>query len=162
MLPNWEKRPEITANLLNPAFCSEIIRVCVSAYKLEKNSNFPFALTFLVLPLILNNRIRERLPKTKKNTIHGWINKNEDLKIGLADNISSFIPFTKETIMFALSHNTIGIDEFGNIDIKPRSLKLKPEDEEIKSCIKKAEIIGKIFSKSGNPLTIYSIFGIKP
>lgn len=162
MLPKWENRSEITAHLINPAFCSEIMRVCVSAYKEESKTNFPFALSVLVLPLILNRRIRERLPKTKSNTIHGWINENEDLKIGLATNITSFIPFTRETIMFAIAHNSLSIDEEGNIDIKLRQGKFKSEDEEINSCIKKATVIGKVLSKSGNPLTIYSILGIKP
>ena len=162
MLPNWENRPEITAHLINPAFCSEIIRACVSAYKGEINSNFPFALSFLVLPLILNSRIRERLPKNKSNTLHGWINENEDLKIGLANSITSFIPFTRETIMFSIAHNSLSIDENGNIDVKPKRGKIKTEDIEIISCLKKAEIIGKVISKSGNPLTIYSILGIKP
>lgn len=162
MLPNWEERPEITANLVNPAFCSEIIRVCATAYKEETKSNFPFALSVLVLPLILNNAIRMRLPKNKSNTVHGWINENEDLKIGLANSISSFIPFTRETIMFAIAHHSLSIDENGSIDIKPRRGKFNTDNEEIISCLKKAEVIGKVFSKSGNPLTIYSILGIKP
>jgi hypothetical protein len=162
MLPSWENRPEITAHLINPAFCSEIMRDCISAYKGESKNNFPFALSVLVLPLILNNGIRERLPKNKANTFHGWINENEDLKIGLANNIKSFIPFTRETVMFAIAHNSLSIDESGDIDVKPRHKKFKIEDEEIKSCLKKAEVIGKVFSKSGNPLTIYSILGIKP
>jgi len=162
MLPNWQDRPEITAHLINPAFCSEIMRECVTAYRQEANANLPFALSVLVLPLILNSKIRDRLPRTKANTIHGWINENEDLKIGLANSITSFIPFTRETIMFAINHNSLSIDENGNIDIKPRRKKFKSEDDEIKSCLKKSEIIGKVLSKSGNPLTIYSILGIKP
>ncbi len=64
--------------------------------------------------------------------------------------------------MFAIAHNSLSIDEKGNIDIKPRRGKFKSEDEEINSCLKKAEVIGKVFSKSGSPLTIYSILGIKP
>jgi hypothetical protein len=162
MLPNWEDRPEITAHLINPAFCTEIMRECVSAYVAESNGKFPFALSVLVLPLILNSRIRERLPKSKSNTIHGWIIENEDLKIGLAPNIASFIPFTRETVMFAIAHNSLSIDENGNINVTARRGKLKSEDEEIKSCLKKAEVMGKVLSKSGNPLTIYSILGIKP
>ena len=162
MLPNWENRPEITAHLINPAFCSEIIRECASAYKEESQNNFPFALCILVLPLILNNGIRGRLPKNKSNTIHGWINENEDLKIGLAKSITSFIPFTREAVMFAIAYNSLSIDENGNINIKPRRGKFKTEDVEINSCLKKAAVIGKVFSKSGNPLTIYSILGIKP
>ena len=162
MLPNWENRPEVTANLVNPAFCSEILRESIIAFKEESKCTFPFALSVLVLPLILNNNIRVRLPKSKSITFHKWINENEDLKIGLANNITSFIPFTRETIMFAIAHNSLSIDNDGNIDVKPSRRKLKTDDEEIKSCLKKAEVIGKVFSKSGNPLTIYSILGIKP
>lgn len=155
MIPNWENRPEITAHLINPAFCTEIMRECISSYKQEANNNFPFALTYLVLPLILNNRIRERLPKNKSNTIHAWINENEDIKIDLAKQITSFLPFTRETIMFALSQNSVEISEHGDVVIKPRRRKMITEDIEILSCLKKATILGKVLSKSGTPLTIF-------
>jgi hypothetical protein len=100
--------------------------------------------------------------KNKSNSIHRWINDNEDLKVGLANSITSFIPFTRETIMFSIVHNSLSIDESGSIDIKPRRSKFNSNDEEINNCLKKAEVIGKVFSRSGNPLTIYSILGIKP
>jgi len=160
MLPNWEDRPEITAHLMNPAFCSEIIRECVIAYKGEVGTNFPYSLSILVLPLILNARIIERLPKNKSNTIHNWINKNEDLKINLAYNIKSLIPFSNEAIMFAIAHNSLGIDNDGNIySISKRG---KPKDGEIIKCYEKAKVLGKVLAHSGSPLTIYSILGIKP
>jgi hypothetical protein len=159
---NWTDRPEITAHLINPAFCGEIMRLCVSAYKEESKNNFPFALSVLILPLILKGAIRERLPINKSNTIHGWINENEDLRIGLASSITSFIPFTREAVMFCIAHNCLSIDENGNIDAKPRKAKFKTEDKEINSCLKKAIVMGKVLSRSGNPLTIYSILGIKP
>lgn len=162
MLPDWQDRPEITANLINPAFCSEIIRASAIAYRMETNKNLPYSLSILVLPFILNSRIRERLPKTKSSTIHGWINSNEDIKIGLAKNISSYLPFTRETIMFAIVHNSISIDNQGDVEVKLRRKKFNSQDTEINSCLKKAEIIGKVLSKSGNALTIYSILGIKP
>lgn len=162
MLPNWEDRPEVTANLINPAFCSEIIRECIAAYTGETNENLPFSLSVLILPLLLNSRIRERLPKSKSNTIHAWINENEDLKIGLPANITSFLPFSRESIMFGIMHNSMSIDENGNLALKTRKGKIKVDDPEIKSCISKAIILGKLFSKSGNSLTIYSILGIKP
>jgi len=162
MLPAWENRPEITANLINPAFCSEIIRECAIAFKNEINDTLPFSLAVLVLPLVLNSRIRERLPKSKSNTIHAWINDNEDIKIGLARHITSFLSFSRESIMFGIAHNTLSIDEKGGIDIKVRKSKMKLDDLEIKSCVSKAIILGKLFSKSGNTLTIYSILGIKP
>jgi len=72
------------------------------------------------------------------------------------------LPFTRETVMFGIAHNSLSIDEKGNIEIKTRKGKLKTEDEEVKSCLSKAGVLGKLLSKSGNPLTIYSILGIKP
>jgi hypothetical protein len=162
ILPNWENRPEVTANLINPAFCSEIIRECVKAYKNEKGENFPFSLSVLILPFILNSKIRVKLPNSKANTIHGWINKNEELKIGFPSQVRSYLPFTRETIMFGIALNSISIDENGNIEYKERRGKLKTDDDEIGNCITKAIILGKLFSKSGTPLTIYSILGIKP
>jgi len=162
MLPNWENRPEITANLINPAFCSELLRECAISYKLESKENLPFALSVLILPIVLNRKIRERLPKTKANTIHSWINNNGDLKIGLANHISALLPFTRESIMFGIVHNSISIDENGNIETKARKGKIKTNDAEILNCLSKANLLGKLLSKSGNILTIYSILGIKP
>ena len=37
MLPSWENRPVTVANLLNPAFCGEIIRIMLKAYKIFMN-----------------------------------------------------------------------------------------------------------------------------
>lgn len=162
MLKNWEERPEITATLVNPAFCSIVIRHCVDGYKKESSEDFPFALSPLILPLVLTSRIRERLPNSKSNTIHSWLNENEDLKIGFADNVSGYLPFTKEALMFALAHRIMAIDQEGNINPISRRRTFRSANTEIQSCLKKAELIGKILSKSGNALTIYSILGIKP
>src|SRR5690554_2982145 len=161
-LPKWKNRPEVTANLTNPAFCSEIIRECVRAYKLEKGENLPFSLCVLILPIILTSKIRTRLPKTKATTIHNWLNKNEDLKIGFATLTKSYLPFTREAIMFGITYNSLSIDQTGRIDIRDKKGKLKQNDEEIKSCVTKAILLGKILSNSGSPITIYSMFGIKP
>ncbi|UKB77365.1 three component ABC system middle component [Chryseobacterium sp. MEBOG07] len=161
-LPKWENRPEVTAHLVNPAFCSEIIRECIKAYKNEKNKNLPFSLSVLILPIVLTSKIRERLPKTKATTLHSWINGNEDLKIGFALHVNSYLPFSREAIMFGIAHDSLSIDEDGNIDIRVRRKKLKQNNDEVKSCITKAALLGKLFSKSGTPITIYSMFGIKP
>jgi hypothetical protein len=161
-LPSWETRPEITANLINPAFCSELIRECVIAYREESGNNLPFSLAILILPILLNSKIRSRMPKTKASTIHSWINENEDLKIGLSSQITNFLPFTRESIMFGIVHNAISIDDSGGLALKQRKGRLKSDDVEIKNCISKSALLGKLLHKSGSPLTIYSILGIKP
>jgi hypothetical protein len=160
-LPTWTERPEVTANLLNPAFCSEVIRECVNGYQAEAGEGLPFALSFLVLPLILNNRIRERLPKTKSTPVHAWINEREDLRVGLARQVSGFVPFSREAIMFGAMHGTISIADSGLLEAKGKS-KIKTEDTEIKSCLSKSGTLGKVLARSGTPATIYSLLGVKP
>jgi hypothetical protein len=161
-LPAWKDRPEVTANLLNPAFCSEIIRECIKAFKNESGENLPFSLSLLILPIILTSKIRERMPKSKVNGIHYWINRNEDLKIGFAQQVRGYLPFTREAIMFGSTYKSICIDIDGNLDFVERKGKLKLENSEVKSCVQKAILLGKLFAISGSPITIYSIFGIKP
>lgn len=44
MMEKWEDRSQIAANLLNPAFCGEIIRRTIAAYNNnEENAKFPFS-----------------------------------------------------------------------------------------------------------------------
>jgi hypothetical protein len=162
MLPNWIERPEVTANLFNPAFCTEILRECASAYHGEAEHPLPFALAALILPLILNNKIRERLPTRKGTPVHSWISENEEVKIGLAQKVEKFVPFTREAIMFGIAHNSLQIDETGGIEVRPRSKKLTTDDDEVKSCLKKAVALGKNLARSGTPTTIYSVLGIRP
>ena len=53
-MENWEDRSKIVANLLNPAFCGEILRRAIVSYnENEENMLFPFSLLYLILPIIL-------------------------------------------------------------------------------------------------------------
>ena len=50
-MENWEDRSKIVANLLNPAFCGEILRRAIVSYnENEENMLFPFSLLYLILP----------------------------------------------------------------------------------------------------------------
>src|SRR6185312_16325423 len=100
MLKNWNDRPEVTANLVNPAFCCEVIKECIKGYKSEISENLPYPYAILVLPFILPGRIRNILPKSKATSLHTWLNENGNLKINIADHIKGFMPFSKEAVMF--------------------------------------------------------------
>lgn len=125
----------------------------------------PFSLVILTLPMILSGKIRESIPNRRDSSIHKWINKNEEVRIGLSANINSYLPFVRESIMFGIVHNSFSLDENGCLDIKKRNSKdskFKTTNEEVISCLKKSEILGALLSKSGSAYTIYSILGIKP
>ncbi|NJD77043.1 MAG: hypothetical protein FIB08_08105 [Candidatus Methanoperedens sp.] len=160
----WEERPITTANLLNPAFCGEIIRRCAKSYSDEIHKPFPFVLTFILLPIVLHKATRESLPRSIRKSLHAWLEENPSVKIGFAARCQQMIPFTKEALAFLLKHKAIKFDEKGNILIS--SFRKKGmnciEGGEINECFNKSEFTGKWFAKSGTSYTIYSFWGIKP
>jgi hypothetical protein len=163
MLPLWKDRPEITANLFNPAFCGSLLYECFKGFKEESNNNFPFALSFFTLPVVMHKTTRNAIPSTSRNSLHSLIEENDSLKINLADRVKHYKPFTQEAISFLILHDTIKIATDGTIEI----LKLKnyPNDNKLNEayiCLKKSKTFGKILAKSGSPYTIYTILGLKP
>ncbi len=160
----WEERPITTANLLNPAFCGEIIRRCAKSYSDETQKPFPFVLTFILLPIVLHKATREALPRTIRKSLHAWLEENPSVKIGFAIRCQQMVPFTKEALVFLLQHKAIKLDEKG--DALSYSFRKKIIDdierEEINDCFNKSEFIGKWFAKSGNSQAIYSFWDVKP
>jgi len=160
----WEERPITIANLLNPAFCGELIRRCAKSYSDEIQKPFPFVLTFILLPIVLHKVTREVLPRDTRKSLHAWLEENPSVKIGFASRCQHMIPFTKEAFSFLLKHKAIELDGNGNILINYFRKKNMDgiEGEEVNECFNKSEFIGRCLAKSGNTQTIYSFWGIKP
>jgi len=164
MIPNWENRPVTVAHLLNPAFCGEIIRIMVKAYKTETKKALPFELTFLVLPIILHKQSRESLPSKTSKNFYEWLEENTMTKIHFVNKIKSLVPYTREAILFLIYHEAINITDNGELDfIAYRKFSLNYlNNEEISSIYSKAQMFGKWLGKSGDTKTIYASIGIKP
>ena len=79
MRRNWTDRNTIVANLFNPAFCAEIIRVVAMEYNKHTNTKFPFAFSFIVLPILLHKETRERLPRSTRTYFFVWVGNNDNL-----------------------------------------------------------------------------------
>jgi len=51
---SWIERTNEVAYLLNPAFCGRILYASVKEYENKANQPMPFALIYLILPLVLH------------------------------------------------------------------------------------------------------------
>jgi hypothetical protein len=164
-MKNWEERSVITANLLNPAFCSEIIRRTIVSYnKNEEDEKFPFSLLFLILPIVLHKKTREHMPMRSSTYFHSWVEENEFLFIDFAERAKQLNPFTKESLMFLLQHNAANITNDGQIEVNPYRKKT-PRGENLDEVIgiyRKAELLGKWLRLTGNEQTIYMFLKIRP
>ena len=160
---NWENRPQEIAFLLNPAFCGRIIYTVVRQYNLSSKQSFPFPLVYLILPLILHKKTREKISSRTK--LLNWIQTNPDLLIGYAQRASSLIEITNEAIEFLLQTGIIKITDNAELKInfKIKGLsKTKYIDNEIKDCLNKSEHVGKWFANTGKVETVYIGLGVRP
>jgi hypothetical protein len=76
------------------------------------------------------------------------------------------VKFTREAMMFGGLH---GLLEFqaGKITANPGWKKLiaadmKDSTDEVRSCMKRAEFVGKWLASSGSSSTVMAIFGVRP
>jgi len=166
MLETWQNRSVITANLLNPAFCGEILRRSISSYNgNDENELMPFSLLSLVLPIVLHKATREKMPLRTSTYFHSWVDSNEHLFINFGSRVKQLLPYTKESIMFLLKHEAISLNEDGKVELSLSYRKKNPRGvnvDEIKQILKKAELIGKWLRLTGNPQTIFMFLKIQP
>src|SRR6202521_325469 len=105
----WEDRPAEVANLLNPAFCGWIIFQCVKSHIDESDGRpMPYALAFLVLPLVLHRYTRETMKSTTRH-LQVWLNGNQQSKIGLAERARSLVPYSREALMLLHQTHTVAV-----------------------------------------------------
>lgn len=161
---SWTERNTIVANLFNPAFCGEIIRVTAKEYNKHTNTKFPYAFAFIVLPIVLHKPTRERMPRTVRTYFFVWVEKNDDLFFDFSKRTRSMVKYTKEALSFLLAHNKIEFNEDAEIIASDESVKkIKKEDyQEYNEILKKAEMFGKWLSSTSDVRSIYSFLRITP
>lgn len=162
MMLTWERRPIEVANLLNPAFCGELLRRCFYTYEQYTSGYFPYPLAFLVLPIVLHKKTRELISTRTKDHLDAWLHKHQEVRIGFAERARQLIPITNEALMFLLNSDSLEVSIDAKLVVKNYLPKQIKETDEVSHCFKKSEIVGKWFARSGNPTTIYTMWGVRP
>ncbi len=158
----WSERSPEIAYLLNPAFCARILYGVIDGYEKEKKEKFPFLLSYLVLPIVLHKKTRQRIKTITKMQV--WLQRNQELLIDFSKRAKSLVSITNEAIEFLLQYQVIIIDG-ANISIKNKlkQAKLKDiEDEEMLGCFETALALGKWFARNGTVENIYQSWGVRP
>jgi len=161
-MKSWFERSPEVSYLLNPAFCAQILYGAIMAYKKECKRDFPFLLSYLVLPIILHKDTRQRIKIVTHMQV--WLQRNPELLIGYAKRAKSLVPITSEAIEFLLQNGIASFNGDSIIIICPlKTSKLKSiSDEEMKECFLKSEAAGKWFARNGTVENIYQSWGVRP
>lgn len=165
MLEQWNNRSQIVAHLLNPAFLGVVLRRAVIGYESEKSDGMPFAMTPFVTPLVLHPSTRTILP-TIRTPFAAWLQEHRELLIDFPQRTTELVPYTKESLIFALHREALVMDEKGQLRDGPSRMVGKTKypklSDEIGDCWRKSEFVGRWLAQAGSLETIYGLVGFAP
>ena len=163
---SWINRPAEERALLNPSFCSCLLWQASTGYENASDTPLPFDVAFLVLPMVLHCQTRESLPKTVKTSLAVWLDENPLSRSRVGDRARKLSPFTKDAMMFGGVHGLFKLNDgaiTANRGWKKRiATDLKDSTDEVQTCVKRAEFLGKWFAAAGSPGTVMAILGVRP
>lgn len=162
-MKNWDNRATEIAYLLNPAFCGRIIYHVIKTYQQESKRPMPFPLVYLILPMVLHRKTRERIKSITQMQI--WIQRNPEMLIGFADRAQSMVPITNEAVEFLMQSGIVTLTNNAELELAQLFKALsttKYTNDEIKECISKSSSVAKWFAKAGTVETIYVSWGVRP
>lgn len=160
---DWEERPPETKYLLNPAFCSRLLYSAILEFESKSGRPMPFPLIYLILPLVLHKRTREKI--NSKTKLLNWTQANQELLIGFASRTRGLVEITNESIEFLLCSGMAQLNDSGEIIKTPHKRKLSEVDylnEEIKQCIWKSKHVARWFIGAGTTENVYACLGVRP
>lgn len=163
----WSNRAIEEANLFNPAFCATLLAKAAEDYFKKTGRPLPFALVFLVLPIVLHQATRAALPNTTITSLLAWVQDNREFLVNFGSRVTNLRAITREALMFGVGQQSLALDDKG--DLSPGSKRRSPTEkrtelftEEARECVDRAGFIGRWFAAAGTVASIYSAWGVAP
>jgi hypothetical protein len=160
----WNKRPFEIASLFNPAFCSLLLYDVISGYVKSRPEGIPYAIPFVIFPLVLHRPTRDILPKRTTALLYPWIQNNPQVRIGFAQRARNFSPYLKETMMFGIQTGIFHMNEKGNLQIIRRFPRIEnyARNTEVDELRKNAKLLGSWFTSVIDISTLFVLLGVRP
>ncbi|HFZ1748297.1 TPA: three component ABC system middle component [Klebsiella oxytoca] len=167
MIQPWTSRPIEESYLFNPAFCVLLIAGASSEFTKKTGRPLPFALAFLILPIVLHKKTRQTLPSTTVTSFLTWIQDNKDMLINFSERVRRLNAVTRESLLFGSGHGALLLTEDGGIKkggkiLSPTEKCIPLLTEEARECIERAAFLGRWLAGAGTIATIYAAWGITP
>src|ERR1035441_5665983 len=96
----WSKRVVEEANLFNPAFGAVLLAKTADEFAKKAHRPLPFALAFLVLPIVLRRGTRSALPGSTITSLLPWVQDHREQRVNLALRVRTLRSITREAILF--------------------------------------------------------------
>lgn len=154
-------RPAELQILLNPAFCAALLRAAIEGYREESGHGFPMVYCFLILPLALHQRTRNKLPVRLSTTLAMWTQRNPEVLVELAPRLVALNLFVREALIWGLASDIFSL-EGASLTLRqpsPWTSRNYRRSDEVAACEKAARLLGRWFALSGSVATIFTLLG---
>ena len=162
----WADRVKEEAYLLNPAFSAINLTAALSGYESTATTGMPFAMSFMVLPVVLHRPTRETLPISTRTSMPAWLQQHAEARVSFFERVTSLRPHTREALHFGLRHGLLTTGEAGSLRAAQKATRvdrmLDKMTGEARECGLKARLVGKWLAATGSPATAMALWGIRP
>lgn len=162
----WSNRVVEEANLFNPAYCATLLGVAVKDFSKKTGAPFPFALAFLVLPVVLHEQTRVELPHSTITNLLPWLQEHRKVLVGFSQRVSGLRPVTQEALMFGIRQGALALSGAAIETTKkyraPSAARTDMFTKETTDSVDAAAFLGRWFANAGTTSTIYAAWGVTP
>lgn len=151
--------------LLNPALIAVVLHEAARGYADESGANLPYALAFLVVPVVLVQFIRNELPGTVATSFSAWIDRNPRIRMRFADVAVSTTGLVREGMLFGSAGGILVVDA---ASIRATGLRarsggiVRSNTTEFQVILKKSHFVGRWYAKAGATSTVMALWGVRP
>jgi len=164
----WSSRAVEEANLFNPAFCGMLLSSSVAQFVEKASRPMPFALSFLVLPIVLHERTRQALPRSTVTGLLPWIEEHRATLIDFAVRVERLVPISREALTFSLANGALAAErDSGGLVVgagrrSPTERRTPLFTTDARDCLERSAFLGRWFAAAGTTPTIFGAWGVRP
>lgn len=152
----WQDRSPVPRAMLNPALLAAVLASAAIGYSREVKAPIPYALGFIVAPLVLHEGTREALPSTLRSHMPVWVSRQPVLMAGLPARAKSLKEPVREGIRFGMRQGILHLDGAGLSAAVP----VPKFEGDVQAMSLKALFVGRWLTKLDRPATAFAIFGL--
>lgn len=154
----WLARSPVPSAMLNPSMVAVLLSTAADGYRREADEGMPWALSFVIAPLILHRGTREALPSRISSHISSWVSREPAIRAGFPLRALSLVEPVREGLRFGLRYNVLALDAGRIVGRRPIGLADAPELGEL---IAKATFAGRWLTKLDRPSTAFALLGVR-
>lgn len=148
----------------NPAFGAVLLREATIGFAEYGPPATPFALAFLILPIVLSSEVAGTMLHTNADTgFQEWLSRHPGVLPGMPVRIRRTITYSRSALCFALKHCLLTMD-MAQLVPQPRAIKTPRwrASEDRGRNLRDARRLGQWLGAAGEVTDIYRSLGIMP